>query len=59
MFDVSPAYIKKHFGDDIEAGKHFIYVGKLKRYSVDEMKKLLITQDKQTPHNDLLDRFLI
>lgn len=59
MFDVSPNFIKKHFADKLKEGKHFVYVGTLKRYNEDEMKKLLIGDGTKNTHSNILDKFLI
>lgn len=58
MFDVSTNYIKEHFSDDFVEGKHFVYVGNLKRFNVEEMKKLLIKKGDSS-NNEMLERFLI
>jgi len=60
MFDVSPAFIKKHFFNDLQEGVHFIYVGTVKRFNVKEMEKLLVSFRKpKPPDNPILERFLI
>ena len=59
MFDVSTNYIKKHFSNDFKEGVHYIYVGKLKRFNVDEMRKLLTTKKEKHNENPIIERFLI
>jgi len=60
LFDVSTSYIKKHFSNEFKEGVHFVYVGKLKRFNVNEMQKLLTSNTKETQaENKLLERFLI
>jgi len=59
MFDVTPAYIKKHFFENLKEGVHFVYVGKMKRFSVNEMRKLLTSNTKKEDENPILENFLI
>ena len=59
MFDVSTAYIKKHFSSDLKEGLHYVYIGNLKRFNVNEMKKLLISSTENQNENPIMDKFLI
>lgn len=61
MFDVSVGYINKHFSKDLVEGKHFIYVGNMKRYNIEEMRKILVSKNEQTPSKfqNILDKFMI
>jgi len=60
LFDLSTAYIKKHYFKDMVEGVHYVYIGKMKRFNVDEVSKLLVSHTKPEPtQNKILDKFLI
>jgi len=60
MFDISPSYIKKHYLSDLKEGVHFVYIGTMKRFHIEEMKKLLVTHTKPKGKSDqILDKFLL
>ena len=60
MFDISIFYIKKHYLKDMQEGVHYVYIGKMKRFDVNEVSKLLVSHTKPKPtENKILDNFLI
>lgn len=59
LFDVSRGYIRNNIESSLVEGKHYIYIGNMKRYNVDEMKKLLMREDTKSTHNNIMDKFLI
>ena len=57
-YSVSPSYIKKQ---ELIEGEHFIFVGKMKRYHIKKMDKLLVTHSStvETKNSPMMDRFLL
>lgn len=56
-YSLSPSTIKRK---DLIEGIHYINIGRLVRYHIDNIHELLVTQPKTDNNiNDILDTFLI
>lgn len=56
-YSVSQSYIKKY---ELVEGVHFIFIGKMKRYNIEEMHNLLVSKvQSQVKTNPILNRFLL
>ena len=56
-YGVSTSFIKNNFGSRLEEGKHYIFIGKLKKFNIKEMGLLLTSKPEQREVQKMLQKF--